>query len=313
MTRILIGGTRSSANFVYSLPSFKKWGSLASNLLGDWQLNGIFSYFGSTPVDIFPGANTYGTAGNVNPRPNLVAGVPIYLMQPTQPQWLNPAAFSLPGVGQIGSLGKGAIRGKPISNVDFSIVKNWRFKERYGLQFRAEMFNAFNHTNFLASTTTCSLMANSTWPLQGNSTQPNFGRPTNGSFGTLGQRAGSSGNPVRIQVYLLIYFGFGRSENGGLNVLTQPSVLALANPVTKSRSRSMSFGVASFCSSFHSFLSRAPRDSIQLHYEKAEALRRSGNLSGAEAEYAAHPWRGLPQAGSSALGPSQLCCGGKRA
>jgi tetratricopeptide (TPR) repeat protein len=32
---------------------------------------------------------------------------------------------------------------------------------------------------------------------------------------------------------------------------------------------------------------QTPRDSIQLHYEKAETLRRSGNLSAAEAEYAA--------------------------
>ena len=32
---------------------------------------------------------------------------------------------------------------------------------------------------------------------------------------------------------------------------------------------------------------QAPRDTIQLHYERAEALRRSGNLVGAEAEFTA--------------------------
>lgn len=166
------------ANFVYGLPSFKRWGSAANHILGDWQLNGIFSYYGTTPVDILSGVNTYGTAGNVNPRPNLVAGVPIYLNTADKTQWLNPAAFSLPGVGELGSLGRGAIRGKPIHNVDFSIVKNWRFKERYGVQFRGEMFNVFNHANFGGYQNALNF--------EGNSTRPNFGQPTNGGFGTLG-------------------------------------------------------------------------------------------------------------------------------
>jgi hypothetical protein len=135
-------------NVVYVLPSFKNWGSVAGSILGDWQLNGILSHYGSTPVDILSGFNTYGTAGNVNPRPNLVQGVPLYLNTSDKTQWLNPAAFSLPAVGQLGSLGKGSIRGKTVNNIDFSVAKNFKFKERYGIQFRAEMFNVFNHANF---------------------------------------------------------------------------------------------------------------------------------------------------------------------
>jgi len=181
-------------NFVYGLPSFKEWGPVASNILGDWQLNGIFSYYGNTPVDITSGVNTYGTAGNVNPRPNLVAGVPIYLNSPDKTKWLNPAAFSLPGVGQLGSLGKGVIRGKPIHNFDFSIVKNWKFAERYGIQFRAEMFNAFNHANFGGYNTGLNF--------EGNSTRANFGQPTNGAFGELGSTAA----PREIQFGLKFSF-----------------------------------------------------------------------------------------------------------
>ena len=29
------------------------------------------------------------------------------------------------------------------------MAKNWRFRERYGFQFRAEFFNVFNHPNFV--------------------------------------------------------------------------------------------------------------------------------------------------------------------
>jgi len=135
------------SNVVYVLPSFQSWGKAAQFALGDWQLNAIGSYFGATPVDITDGANTLGTASAVGQRPNYT-GAPLYLSgDPTR--HLNPAAFATPAPGQLGTLGKGAVRGVPITNIDFSMSKNWRFKERYGFQFRAEFFNIFNHPNFV--------------------------------------------------------------------------------------------------------------------------------------------------------------------
>jgi hypothetical protein len=180
-------------NVVYVLPPFKNWGKAANHILGDWQLNAIYSHFGATPVDVLSGANTFGTLGNVNPRPNLVQGVPIYVKAPDKTLWLNPAAFSLPAVGQVGSLGKGAIRGKAINNLDFSINKNWRFKEKYGIQFRVEMFNAFNHTNFVGFNNTLQLDQLQVSRLIINPSpqpptpvlNPNFGKSQNGGFGTL--------------------------------------------------------------------------------------------------------------------------------
>ena len=136
------------SNVVYVLPSFRNWGKAASYILGDWQLNAIGSYFGSTPIDITNGLNTLGTAGSVGQRPNYT-GAPLYLSTGDPTRHLNPAAFSNPGPGQIGSLGKGAVRGKAITNLDFSMAKNWRFKERYGFQFRTEFFNILNHPNFV--------------------------------------------------------------------------------------------------------------------------------------------------------------------
>jgi hypothetical protein len=162
---------------VYVLPSFKDRGSVASKLLGDWQLNGIFSYFGATPLNVTSGVNTLGTAGANGQRPNLVAGVPIYLHTSDSTQHLNPAAFSLPAVGQLGNLRRGSIRGVPITNVDFSLNKNWRMRERYGLQFRAEFFNIFNHPNFNGFSTALNF--------EGNQTSTNFGHVTNSNFGTL--------------------------------------------------------------------------------------------------------------------------------
>jgi hypothetical protein len=135
-------------NVVYVLPSFQKWGKAAELALGDWQLNMIASYFGATPIDITTNTNTIGTASAVGQRPNYT-GAPIYLDGPDSTRHLNPLAFAIPSPGQFGSLGKGAVRGKAITNVDFSLAKNWRFEERYGLQFRAEFFNLLNHANFV--------------------------------------------------------------------------------------------------------------------------------------------------------------------
>jgi hypothetical protein len=103
--------------------------------------------------------------------------VPIYLEGADKTLHLNPAAFRLPPPGRNGNLGRGAIRGKPLTNVDFSVNKNWTFRERLGFQFRAEFFNVLNHTNFVGFNTALNF--------NGNSTDPNFGQITNGAFGTL--------------------------------------------------------------------------------------------------------------------------------
>lgn len=135
-------------NVVYVLPNFRNWGKAAETLLGDWQLNAIVSHFGATPIDITTGANTLGTASAVGQRPNYT-GAPLYIDGPDSTKHLNPLAFARPAPGQLGTLGKGTVRGVPINNVDFSMAKNWRYKERYGFQFRAEFFNVLNHPNFV--------------------------------------------------------------------------------------------------------------------------------------------------------------------
>jgi hypothetical protein len=185
-------------NAVYVLPSFKRWGAIASHLLGDWQLNGIASFLGGTPLDVTSGANTAGVSGccgNIGQRPNLVIGVPIYLHNAGDSlQYLNPAAFSLPEVGRFGSLGRGAIRGPGSKNFDLSVVKNWRMRDRYNLQFRAEMFNAFNHTNFNN--------IDSGLSLNNVAGSDNFGKSLNTSFGRIAATRG----PREIQFGLKFSF-----------------------------------------------------------------------------------------------------------
>jgi len=135
-------------NVVYTLPSLRSWGKGAEFALGNWQVNAIASYFGATPIEIVTGANNLGVASGVGQRPDYT-GAPLYIESSDNTLHLNPLAFARPAPGRIGTLGKGSVRGKPITNIDFSMSKNWRFQERYGIQFRAEFFNVFNHANFV--------------------------------------------------------------------------------------------------------------------------------------------------------------------
>jgi hypothetical protein len=65
----------------------------------------------------------------------------------TQQKWFDPLAFSMPTVRTWGNLGRGTLRGPGLQTVDLSVMKNTAITERLALQFRAEFFNALNHTN----------------------------------------------------------------------------------------------------------------------------------------------------------------------
>ncbi|HYO62760.1 MAG TPA: carboxypeptidase regulatory-like domain-containing protein [Pyrinomonadaceae bacterium] len=177
-------------NAVYALPGFREWGSVASKILGDWQLNGIASFYSGTPLNIILGTDVAGLGNSTTQRPNLVPGVPLYLDNGNDPALLiNRAAFATPARGTFGNLPRGFVRAPGIKNVDFSVAKNWRFRERYGLQFRAEMFNVFNFVNFRGHNAS----------VAGGGIENNL---ANGGFG----RAGSTRGPREIQFGMKVNF-----------------------------------------------------------------------------------------------------------
>ena len=50
-----------------------------------------------------------------------------------------------PKAGTFGTMGRNIFRDSGFKNVDFSVFKNFAFKERFNAQFRIEFFNVFNH------------------------------------------------------------------------------------------------------------------------------------------------------------------------
>lgn len=62
--------------------------------------------------------------------------------------WYDPQAFRIPTQGTFGNVGRGVFRGPGLVDFDTSLFKKIRISERLNLQFRAEVFNILNHTNF---------------------------------------------------------------------------------------------------------------------------------------------------------------------
>lgn len=130
-----------SGNVVYILP-FK-----GNRAVEGWQLTGIQAWHTGIPFSL--GEGDQADLGNNfdNPRPNVIGGCNVYANQNVH-QWYNPACFAPSAYGTIGNMGRNALYGPGFVNTDFGVMKNTKLTERLSLQFRAELYNIFNHPNF---------------------------------------------------------------------------------------------------------------------------------------------------------------------
>jgi len=155
-----------TGNYVYELPWRRPQQGLAGHLLGGYEFSGILTINSGLPFTVFTargqgdpaavGVNTSGAPNNgsvATPRPNQV-GNPNNGPK-TFDQFFNIAAFAPVTVaGASGNERRGAVNGPGLWRYDMALLKNTRIRESMNLQFRAEAFNLFNHTNFQTVGTT---------------------------------------------------------------------------------------------------------------------------------------------------------------
>jgi hypothetical protein len=164
------------ASWLWS-PPFKFSGRAANRILGGWTFTGIHSIQSGFPLTFIMGEDVAldGTFGSQHAQ--LVPGTTVSNIvldhanrNDMVQHFFNTAAFvptdQVPK-GTYGNAGRGLISGPAFSSTDFSIIKDFIFREPYRLQFRSEFFNAFNQVNFTSVGTTV----------------------TSGAFGTLRQAA----------------------------------------------------------------------------------------------------------------------------
>jgi hypothetical protein len=159
-----------TASILYDLPFGKGkhwgggWSSPVDAAFGHWQVDVIERATSGFPLYVVDSADESGTFfsynGNTFQRPNEVG-------DPNKPgpeggrtdcpsqihtisNWFNPCAFAFAPAGQLGTAPRAPVYGPRFVNTDFSLIKDLplSFREGMDLQFRAEFFNLFNHSQY---------------------------------------------------------------------------------------------------------------------------------------------------------------------
>jgi hypothetical protein len=147
-------------SYVYDLPfgkgrKYRSSASGASNaLLGGWQLTGIVRFSDGTPINIAAPFDVANVGGGTQ-RGSFVGGqelLPAGFKQ-TREQWFNAKAVTVYPF-TFGNISRNVLRAPGINQWDFGIFKFFHFTEAMGLEFRTEIFNAFNRTHFAAPNAT---------------------------------------------------------------------------------------------------------------------------------------------------------------
>jgi TonB dependent receptor len=164
-----------SVSWVYQLPfgpgkRFAPENKVLSHIIGNWQFNGITTLVSGVPYDVGVGgdiANTgnSGCCAGYYERLNVVGEHK--LSNPTPQAWFNRAAFAVPAPFTFGNSGRNILRTDGTNNFDLSIFRQFPIREQWKVEFRAEMFNAFNTPTY-------------SYP-ERNFSSPNFGQVTSTS------------------------------------------------------------------------------------------------------------------------------------
>lgn len=185
-------------SYVYELPvgRGKKFGNgmngVANQVLGGWQTTGILTLKQGFPLSIGSpgnGLDYFGAGQHVD----VVGSYKISHQSRTQwfnntPPGVSGAAFKPAAAWTLGNAPRyfSDLRAPHYNNWDMGIQKNFPIKESVRLEFRLDMFNAFNHTNFYSP----------------NTSLPSLGATSPGSFGTISE----SWTPRLLQAALRLYW-----------------------------------------------------------------------------------------------------------
>lgn len=140
---------------IYYLPRLEHSQLWAKELLGGWQYSDMTTLQSGSPANMGVSGTGLNAQGQSEPslglatRPNQVAPVtyPKQWKNPGSSLWFGTSSFAKPTSGYFGNVGDGTLRGPGVEDFNMALYKTFTFTERMHLQFRAEFFNAFNHTN----------------------------------------------------------------------------------------------------------------------------------------------------------------------
>ncbi len=145
-----------TTSVLYDLPFGKgkqfggNWNGIANAIAGNWQINVIEKITSGFPIFVIASGNNSGVNltnnGNNFNRPDQTCGG--QSGNPTLGHWFNIECFADAAGGKLGNASRAPAYGPRFVNTDFSVIKHFPIHETIGLDFRAEIFNLFNHAQF---------------------------------------------------------------------------------------------------------------------------------------------------------------------
>jgi hypothetical protein len=142
----------------YTTPKLSGDGTASKALsfaVRDWQIGALLRYGSGLPIQVPTATTNLATYTGQNTFVNRVPGVPLFTQDlnchcfdPNATFVLNPAAWTNPPLGQFGTAAAyyNDYRYQRRPSENMSLGRNFRFKERFNLQIRAEFTNIFNRT-----------------------------------------------------------------------------------------------------------------------------------------------------------------------
>jgi hypothetical protein len=136
------------ASGAYELPFFRDARGAAGALLGGWRGNAIFIAQTGAPFTVNLGVDRANIGAgpaqrpDQNGDPNLPGGAR------TADRWFDTLAFSMPAPFTFGTAPRNSVIGPGHASLDLALAKTWAAGARRLLEFRWEVFNAFNRANF---------------------------------------------------------------------------------------------------------------------------------------------------------------------
>jgi hypothetical protein len=138
-------------SYIYELPFGRNRRWVTSGpwrwVVGDWQLNAIFTAQTGTPIHVTIDAASLNTPGNGN-RPDVSGKPRVFGLVGTGAKWFDTSVFSPPTPARFGTAGRNILVGPGLVNVDFSIFRHFALTEKSRMELRAEAFNLSNTPHF---------------------------------------------------------------------------------------------------------------------------------------------------------------------
>jgi hypothetical protein len=141
---------RFVTSYVWLLPKLTQSAAWIRNVIGGWESSGLLTVQSGQPFSVSSGTDRSFSGLGID-YADLVGNPYLDSSRPRKDlisQYFNTAAFAPNALGTFGTAPRNLLRGPGLVGLDTALMKNFRVRERAGLQFRAEFFNLPNRPNF---------------------------------------------------------------------------------------------------------------------------------------------------------------------